>query len=263
MKALSKIHYYSISLLFILFITCPAHAHFGMIIPDQPIISQDNKDAVFTLSFSHPFENHTMNLEKPKQFFVSVGGENTDLMNTLEKIDLLDHTAWKSAYPFKRPGVYQFTMVPTPYWEPSEDLSIIHYTKTIVPAFGDDEGWDIPVGLPTEIIPLLRPFGNYAGNSFTGQVLVNGNPAAHAEVEVELFNPNATYTAPAEYHVTQVVKANTEGIFTFTCPVSGWWGFAALTEADYTLKNPDGEDKPVELGAVFWTYFHPVTHATK
>jgi len=263
MSALPKLCFPAVCLLFSFLTVCSAHAHFGMIIPDQPIISQDNKETLFTLSFSHPFENHTMNLEKPKQFFVNVNGENSDLINTLEKIDLLDHTAWNSSYSFKRPGVYQFVMEPAAYWEPSEDLSIIHYTKIIIPAFGDDEGWDKPVGLPTEIVPLLRPFGNYAGNSFTGQVLVNGNPAAHAEVEVELYNPSATYTAPSDYHVTQLVKANAEGIFTFTCPVSGWWGFAALTEADYTLKNPAGEDKPVELGAVFWTYFHPFTQATK
>lgn len=263
MKVLSMFRYFFITLLSTFFITSPVHAHFGMIIPDLPTIDQDNKTAEFILSFSHPFENHTMNLERPKKFFVNITGENRDLTSTLEKIDLLDHTAWRSSYSFKKPGVYQFVMEPKPYWEPSEDLSIIHYTKTIIPAFGDDEGWDEPVGLPTEIIPRLRPFGNYAGNSFTGQVLINGIPAPNAEVEVELYNPKATYTAPTDYHVTQLIKTDSEGIFTFTCPVSGWWGFAALSEADYTLKNPEGVDKPVELGAVFWTYFHPVTHTTK
>jgi cobalt/nickel transport protein len=28
-----------------------------------------------------------------------------------------------------------------------------------------DKGWDEPVGLPTEIVPLLRPFDNYVGRS--------------------------------------------------------------------------------------------------
>ncbi len=260
MNPFSKLSYLAVPLLLSFLITSPAHAHFGMIIPDQPIITQDNKATDITLSFSHPFENRTMNLDKPKRFFVTKNNKNTDLINTLEQIDLLEHTAWKASYSFKRPGIYQFVMEPEPYWEPSEDLSIIHYTKTIVPAFGDDEGWDKPVGLPTEIVPLLRPFGNYAGNSFTGQVLLNGVPAAHADVEVELYNPTGTYRAPSDYHVTQLVKANSEGIFTFTCPVAGWWGFSALTEADYTLKNPDGKDKPVELGAVLWTYFHPFAH---
>lgn len=262
MKCPTKLSYLAVSLLSSFLMLSSANAHFGMVIPDQPIISQDNKNAELTLSFSHPFENHTMDLEKPKQFFVAVGGEKQDLLTTLEKIDLLGHSAWKSSFSFARPGVYQFVMEPQPYWEPSEDLSIIHYTKMIIPAFGDDEGWDTPVGLPTEIIPLLRPFGNYAGNSFTGQVLVGGTPAAGAEVEVELYNPTGALTAASDYHITQLVKANSEGIFTFTCPVAGWWGFAALTEGDYTLKNPDGHDKPVELGAVLWTYFHPYTSKT-
>jgi len=238
-----------------------ALAHFGMVIPGQPIIGQDNKSTEITLSFSHPFENHTMNLEKPKRFYVVKEAENTDLISTLKEINLLDHKAFTSSFTFKRPGVYQFVMEPTPYWEPSEDVSIIHYTKTIVPAFGDDQGWDQPVGLPTEIIPLLRPFGNYAGNSFVGKVLVDGKAAAGAEVEVELYNQGGLYQAPSDYHITQVVMADSNGIFTFTCPVAGWWGFAALTEADYTIEDPEGNDKGVELGAVLWTYFHPMTAA--
>jgi cobalt/nickel transport protein len=257
MNVLPQINHLAAALMLSLLISAPVQAHFGMIISDHPIISQENKEAALTLSFSHPFENHTMDLVKPNKFSVTVSGEQKDLISTLEEINLNDHKAWKTSFSFQRPGVYQFVMEPQPYWEPSEDLSIIHYTKTIIPAYGDDEGWDTPAGLPTEIIPLLRPFGNYAGNSFTGQVLVKGSPAAHAEVEVEYYNPDNTYTAPSDYHVTQLVKADANGVFNFTCPLAGWWGFAALTEADYTIKNPQGEEKPVELGAVLWTYFHP------
>ena len=43
---------------------------------------------------------------------------------------------------------------PQPYWEPAEDAFIIHYTKTVVTAFGDDGGWDEEIGLKTEIVPL-------------------------------------------------------------------------------------------------------------
>ena len=256
MNGMKKIGQSAVVCMFCLSICSTVQAHFGMVIPGQPIVSQDQKETEITLSFSHPFENRTMNLDSPQRFFVVKDGEITDLKSNLKEFNLLDHSAWKSQYTFKRPGVYQFVMEPTPYWEPSEDLSIIHYTKTIVPAFGDDQGWDQPVGLPTEIIPLLRPFGNYAGNSFTGQVLVNGKAAANAEVEVELYNPDGMYAAPTDYHITQVIKADSKGVFTFTCPIVGWWGFSALTEADYTLKDPKGNEKGVELGAVLWTYFH-------
>lgn len=71
-------------------------------------------------------------------------------------------------------------MEPQPYWEPAEDCYIVHYTKAYVAAFGEEEGWDEPAGLKTEIVPLTRPFGNYAGNVFQGQVLLNGKPVPGA-----------------------------------------------------------------------------------
>ncbi len=236
-----------------------ASAHFGMVIPSHNVIDQQQKQIELNLSFSHPFELVGMELEKPEAFFVFADGSKTDLLPALQQATIMDHTAWNTSYRFKRPGVYQFVMEPKPYWEPAEDVSIIHYTKTIVAAFGDDQGWDTPAGIPTEIIPQLRPFGNYAGNSFTGKVLLNAQPVPFAEVEVELYNQSGAYVAPSDYHVTQVIKADENGIFSFTCPQAGWWGFAALNEADYTLKNPQGEDKGVELGAVLWIYLDEYT----
>lgn len=236
-----------------------AMAHFGMVIPSDNIVTQKKKTVELTLSFSHPFELIGMELEKPKSFYVVTDGMKTDLLNSLQQTKVMNHNSWNTSYKVLRPGVYHFAMEPQPYWEPAEDVSIIHYTKTVVAAFGDDEGWDKPAGLPTEIIPRLRPFGNYAGNTFSGQVLMNGSPVPHAEVEVELYNRENMYRAPSDYHVTQLVKADVNGIFSFNCPKPGWWGFAALQEADYTLKNPQGEDKGVELGAVLWIYLDEYT----
>lgn len=232
-----------------------ASAHFGMIIPDANTATEDAKSTVLTLSFSHPFEMKGMDLEKPKTFSVMVDGKSTDLTGSLTPAAVMGNKAWKTSYTFARPGVYTFAMEPTPYWEPEEDCFIIHYTKTMVAAFGDESGWDEPAGLATEIVPLTRPFGNYAGNSFTGQVLLNGKPAPGAEVEVEFYNRDNQFAAPTDYHITQVVKADENGVFTFACPLAGWWGFAALNTADYQLKAPDGTMKDVELGAVLWLYF--------
>ncbi len=234
-----------------------ARAHFGMLIPDDPIITQEKKQTTLTLSFSHPFENVGMDLEKPERFTVTSGEKTVDLLPALQPAGVMEHKGWAADYDFTRPGVYQFVMEPKPYWEPAEDLFIIHYTKTIIPAYGDDVGWDRPAGLPTEIIPLLRPFGNYSGNSFSGQVLLNGKPVPGAEVEVEFYNEGGGLEAASDYHVTQVIKAGPDGVFSFTCPLAGWWGFSALSEADYTIKAPDGEEKGVELGAVLWIYLHP------
>jgi nickel transport protein len=234
-----------------------AAAHFGMVIPTQNSVTPEQRTVSMTLSFSHPFEGIGMPLEKPAAFYVVKDDKKTDLTTALQKSSLMDHLAWQVDYPVKRPGVYHFVMEPTPYWEPTEDSFIIHYTKVIVPAFGADDGWDSVVDTPVEIIPLLRPFGNYTGNTFVGQVLNHGKPMANSEVEVEFYNQQQKYSAPSDYHITQVIRTDSNGIFNFTCTLPGWWGFAALSTADYLLTNPAGQEKPVELGAVLWIFMDP------
>ena len=234
----------------------PVLAHFGMVIPSDSMVMQaDSRTLRVTLSFSHPMEMVGMELQKPKVFAVSANGKNQSLLGQLKSTTVMDHGAWTADYAIKRPGVYMFHMEPQPYWEPAEDCFIVHLTKTVVTAFGDDEGWDAELGLKTEIVPLAKPYGLYAGNVFQGIVKVDGKPVAYADVEVEYYNQKRSAHAPTDYMVTQTVKADGNGIFTYSAPVSGWWGFAALNTAEETIKH-DGKDKDVEMGAVIWVYFH-------
>lgn len=244
-----------LSLALVLGMSQAAQAHFGMVIPSQGIVEDKAKANVgLTLSFIHPMEMEGMDMARPLEFGVADGEEKTSLLSALKETKVLGHKAWQAAYAIKKPGVYSFYTVPAPYWEPAEDKFIQHITKVVVPAFGDDEGWDEPLGLKTEIVPLTRPFGNYAGNIFTGRVLLDGKPAANCDVEVEFYNKDRKYAAPNEYAVTQVVKTNAQGEFSFVAPWAGWWGFAALNDAAETLKQ-DGKDKKIELGAVIWVEF--------
>jgi cobalt/nickel transport protein len=55
--------------------------------------------------------------------------------------------------------------------------------------------------------------------------------------------------------VTQTIKADQNGVFTYAVPKSGWWGFAALNTDDEKMKH-NGEEKDVEMGAVIWVQFH-------
>ena len=152
-------------------------------------------------------------------------------------------------------------MEPTPYWEPEEDKFIIHYTKAYVTAFGDDEGWNEPVGIKTEIVPLTNPTGLYAGGLFTGRVLMNGKPVPGSVVEVEWYpGEDKRGQAPNETMIALSLVADDNGVFSFVAPKSGWWGFASLNDADFTLKQ-DGQDKAVELGGVVWVYFHEMKDA--
>jgi cobalt/nickel transport protein len=239
----------------VLMVSGPVFAHFGMLIPSQATVSKaDPKTVDLQVSFSHPFEMVGMDMAKPKAFGVMTGGSKKDLLGTLKPARVMDKAAWSSQYNLKKPGVYTFYMDPDPYWEPAEDSFIAHYTKVVVPAFGDEEGWDKDVGFKIEIIPLTRPFGLYAGNVFQGIVTLGGKPLPYAEVEIEFYNKDKKVEAPNEYMVTQAVKADRNGVFTYAAPKAGWWGFAALTTADFKLKK-DGKDKAVEIGGVIWVYF--------
>lgn len=244
-----------LGLAFMLVSVQAALAHFGMVIPSKGVVEDKAGAALtFTLAFAHPMEMEGMNLVKPQQFKVKAGEEVVDLLGTLKEIKLMEHKAWKGAFTPKKPGVYSFFMVPEPYWEPAEDCFIQHLTKVVVPAFGDEDGWDEPVGLKAEIVPLTRPFGNYAGNIFSGVVLVDGKATPGVEVEVESYNSAKKRVAPNGHMNTQVVKTDANGVFSFVAPWSGWWGFAALTEAKETIKHA-GQDKKIEVGAVLWMEF--------
>lgn len=231
-------------------------AHYGMIVPSDSMVMQgENRKVKVTLSFSHPFEGEGMELEKPKIFGVMANGKKQDLLGKLKNARVMGHTAWDIEYTIKRPGIYMFHMEPAPYWEPAEDCFIVHYTKTVVTAFGDDEGWDEEIGLKTEIVPLSKPFGLYAGNVFQGIVKMDGKLVPYCEVEVEYYNQNGRAEAPTDYMVTQTIKADENGVFTYAVPKAGWWGFAALNTSDEKLKH-NGEEKDIEIGAVIWVEFH-------
>lgn len=238
-----------------------ASAHFQMIIPSDDMVRQDeNRNLDIDVMFWHPFEGHGMDMVKPAQFGVLVGGEKKNLLDSLKAtkykgLDGESHDGFKVSYALKSPGDHTFYIEPKPYWEPAEESFIIHYTKVVVNAFGLEEGWGDEVGLKTEISPLTRPYGIYAGNVFQGVVKVNGKPVPFTEVEVEYYNKDGKLKVEADPMITQVVKADANGVFTYAMPRAGWWGFAALNEDENTMKH-DGKDYPIEIGAVLWVRTH-------
>lgn len=238
-----------------LLISGTGYAHFGMVIPSDSMVMQgDSRTLSINLSFSHPFEGQGMELVKPESVFVVVNGKKEDLDGKLKKAKVMDFPGYSLDYPVRRPGAYQFCMIPEPYWEPAEDCFIIHYTKTVVAAFGGENGWDEPAGLKTEIVPLSKPYGLWAGNLFQGVVLVDGKPVPNAEVEIEYYNEKGRVVAPSDYMVTQAIKADSNGVFSYAVPSAGWWGFAALTTSDKKMVH-NGEKKDIEQGAVLWVEF--------
>ena len=236
----------------------PAFAHFQMIIPSDDMVEQgEDRNINLDVMFWHPLEGHGMNMERPAQFGVAVrGGAKTDLLGTMKPVKMKDgegemRDAFKVPYTIKKPGDHVFYIEPKPYFEPSEDTFIVHYTKVVVNGLGMEVGWDEELGLKAEIVPLTRPYGLWKGNVFQGQVKMNGKPVPYPEVEVETYDPDGRIHPPSETMITQVVKGDQNGVFTYAMPRAGWWGFAALMEGDHTLKR-DGKDYPIETGALIW-----------
>lgn len=238
-----------------------AQAHFQMIIPSDDMVKQnESRKLNLDVMFWHPFEGMGMNMVKPARFGVLNSGKKTDLLDSLQPVKVTDRSgnkmdAFKAAYSLRRPGDHIFYVEPKPYWEPAEESFIVHYTKVVVNAFGLEEGWDEEVGLKTEIVPLTRPYGLYSGNVFQGIVKVNGKAVPYSEVEVEYYNQDGKLSASADPLITQVVKADGNGVFTYAMPRAGWWTFAALNTDENTMTH-QGKEYPVEIGAVLWVRTH-------
>ncbi|TVO77846.1 DUF4198 domain-containing protein [Sedimenticola selenatireducens] len=238
----------------------PATAHFQTLIPSLDIVSQTSEHQVtLDLAFTHPMQQGpVMAMGKPLQFGVIGPSGPEDLKAELKQVEREGQPVYQANYRFTRPGDYLFYIEPAPYWEPSEGVMIKHYTKVVVGAFAGKTGWDKLVGFPVEIDPLVRPYGLWTGNLFQGVVKRSGKPVPFAEIEVEWLN-DGTIIPPSDPYITQVIKADANGTFSYALPRSGWWGFAALLERAETVTNPLGESVPLEQGALIWVYARDMT----
>jgi len=231
-----------------------AYGHFQVLIPSSEIVAgEGDRNISLNILFTHPMEQGpVMEMVRPKQFGVMARGQKKDLLASLTPRKVAGKSAYMASYQLVRPGDHVFYLEPAPYWEPLEGKMIVHYTKVVVNGMGMEEGWDEQVGLPVEIEPLVRPYGLWTGNVFRGIVRKDGKPVPFAEIEVEYYNENRAVSIPADPFVTQVIKADANGVFAYAMPRAGWWSFAALVEGDAPMVNPDGEKVPVELGGLIW-----------
>lgn len=65
------------------------------------------------------------------------------------------------------------------------------------------------------------------------------------EAEVE-WSIDGSVKPPSDPYVTQVVRADANGVLSYAMPHAGWWGFAALLEGA-PRPGPDGKE-----GALIW-----------
>lgn len=229
----------------------PAAAHFQELIPSADVLPEGGA-VTLDLVFTHPFEGGpVMEMARPVAVGVLAGGVHTDLGPQLVEAPQGGAMAWRLTHDLPTPGAAVFYAEPAPYWEPAEGKFIRHYAKVVVDSYASGEGWDAMVGLPVEIAPLAQPTGLWVGNLFTGVVTKAGAPVPFAEIEVEFVN-DGSIVPPSDAYITQAIKADANGTFSYAMPFAGWWGFAALIEGDQPMTAPDGRAVPVEEGALIW-----------
>lgn len=230
-------------------------AHFLELIPQHAVVSEQTGRSVnLDIQFTHPMASGPrMDMGMPVRFGVMTRGEQQDLLGSLIIHEEDGKRHYSVSHSAAGPGDHVFFIEPEPYWEPSEEVMIVHYTKVIVNAYGGSSAWDQLVGMPVEIEPMTQPYGLWSGNLFRGVVLKDGEPVPGATVEVEWRN-DGSVAIPSDVFVTQTIKADQQGVFSYAMPREGWWGFAALLTADKPMKNPGGETVDVEAGGLIWVY---------
>lgn len=256
----------------------PAAAHFQLIWFDG-MNHEPNSDLELDLVFTHVFGGGpTMEMAMPEAFYlVQQGGENpakrTDLAPYLEAmewqgIEGQKNEAWRAQLPgqmLRSLGDYTFALEPVPYFEGTEDKYIQQFTKVVGNIGGVPGNWDSLAGLPVEIRALTRPYGNWLGASFSGQVMHGDTPVPFAEIEIEYLNftpdpslpgwsDEGKFSVPYPVMENVSIRADQDGVFSFNMVKPGWWGIAALDLVPDSMY----EGKPLSQDAVLWVEALPL-----
>jgi cobalt/nickel transport protein len=255
----------------VLTVVSSAFAHFMMVYTPEIALEQGG-DLDVRILFTHPATaGHMMDMGGIEEFYVMFQRGDS----AVKKIDLkgyLKEIEWANPHA-KAPGFagvipkkvvrsmgdYVFVMKPGYYFEKEEGAYMQQITKLVMNVGGVPGNWGAPVGLPCEIVPLIKPYGLWTGNVFKAQVLSDGKPVAGAEVEVEYMShmpdlatnsmpEKGSVSYPHDAFVTQTIHSDVNGYIVFGIPKAGWWGFAALGVGPKT--QHDGKD--LSQDAVIW-----------
>ena len=255
-----------------------AQAQYTLLLPDQPTqegnAKEPKKQMDVLLALGDPFSLNAVDMEMPQMFAVlrrmpltleeqalegqsgkrsgGVKSLREELLGDLEEIRYMDKKAWAAHVDMEIPGLYQLMAETRPRWDDGRGMFEQQFAKVVLPVLGVEQGWDSPVGLAVEIVPLTRPFGLMAPALFSAKVLRDNEPLADSFVRVGRLNTERR-GVPGPWHAEQVLKTDGDGNFSFLCSQPGWWAFMAVTQGT-PMKGGDGQPKALELGALLWVY---------
>ncbi len=211
-----------------------ARGHFQVLIPSADVVEAgDDKTIRIDLEFTHPMEQGPVMEMGPPRAVRRTGGRRET--RPAAGPPATKNRKAKRPTPARceptRPAIMCSSSSRRPTGSPPSEKMIVHYTKVVVGVMGAESGWDAMVGLARRdraAGAALRPVDR--------QQLSRHRPAERqAGARSPRSKSNTTTRAsgvrmPNDAFVTQVVKADAQGVFCYTMPRAGWWGFAALVQ---------------------------------
>src|SRR5262245_46700509 len=156
-----------------------ALAHYHILTLDKPSINKD-ETVTCTLRFGLPFAHQMFAAQKPTRVAVRLpDGTTTDLTAKLERRenatpDGKSIVAFDWKYAPTLPGDHIIAVRTLPVWMAEENVFLDDTVKVILHVQLQG-GWESPVGLPFELVPLTRPYGLRAGMVFQALVQSPGD----------------------------------------------------------------------------------------
>ena len=231
-----------------------ASAHMHLMVPSTDMAAPGGT-VEFEIMYTHPMTGGpVINMDAPERFGLLLDGEEIDLTGALETTEVDERQAFTAEYEIAEPGAHVFFLDTAPREGHGGVVSQYHL-KVVVDSLGAHSGWDASVGAPLEIDPLSRPYGLWTGNLFRGVVRHKGEPVSGALVTIEHNNVDGV-ELPGDAFMGQVVKTDANGVFAYTIPCAGWWGFSVTLEGDEEVENSQGDMVPMRHGAIMWVHAH-------
>ncbi len=135
----------------------------------------------------------------------------------------------------------------------THDSTFIETTVRTIIHQGLSRGWETPLGLPLEIVPLNQPYGLLPGDSFRVELLHDGKPLTDTKIYAEkYYNPPLQKPYPSAALLTRTSRTDRNGIANINLHSSGWWVLFTIQELDDMEK--DGKSGVATLQDAVWVY---------
>ena len=126
-------------------LAAPAHAGFGLVLPDSPIVDDPEKTSLnLVICAIDPATGAGIPIERPQVFMaLRYSGDNMDRsehLSVLDEVVAYGARAWTTNISLPHPGVYQLVMQTKAGWVPEQDKFVQYVTKVQIPAYGSAEG---------------------------------------------------------------------------------------------------------------------------